>query len=532
MTLTPTISDLWSEANWLEWRSKVEGLPAIRLTELVTTEQSRGEFIEGARLLRLDKRQRAGDGGFGPSPAQLLIADVLAAGKFLNAIFEPRRVTKTTSVQAVLLGRCFHREDYQVGWTMFTTGAKAGERFRKDIVSHLERLYPDPRTSPIKINVGKGTEHLHFTGTGSYLNVYTPNGDGFRSGGFDAAFGDEGGEADPETSEEVEVAVIPTMDTKPGAQFIIAGTGANYRTGNILWKALHDPDAAVAWHGIPETTDPAAYEAWEPSDEHPQARMRELIEIAHPGVGFTTPIEAVKRSFDSFPRDKFLLEYGGQFGLEGATDTIIPPAWWERAALDVAIADVPMPDRFSAAMKVHHLGTHAALAVAFEYEEPADLVSDALALEGVSEKPRKTAIAVWLHQTGTEGFERDVHTKMRRKRLVYDNFGHTAIIAKKLEKLPLHPELHPTRTADIPLSTVRLLQGLEAGTIVHFRQQVLDDAAGIAVRQKFGNYGSFRFGAPKSDPDLDITTLEAAALALHFLDDQPRSVKPTDAVHF
>lgn len=532
MTLTPTLADLWSEANWLEWRSRVEQMPAIRLTELVTTEQSRGEFIEGARLLRLDKRVRAGDGGRGPSPAQLLIADVLAAGKFKNAIFEARRVTKTTAVQAVLLGRCYHRDDYQVGWTMFTTGAKAGERFRKDIVSHLERLYPDPRNSPIKINVGKGTEHLHFTQTGSYLNVYTPNGDGFRSGGFDAAFGDEGGEADVDQSEDVEVAVIPTMDTKPGAQFIVAGTGAKYRTGNILWKMLHDPDAAVAWHGIPETTDPEAFEAWEPDEEHPRGRMRELVELSHPGVGFTTPIEAVKRSFDSFPRDKFLLEYGGQFGLEGAADTIIPPAWWERAAVDIEAGALPMPARFSAAMKVHHLGTHAALAVAWEYEEPADLVSDALALDGVTEMPRRVAIAVWLHQVGTDGFERDVLAKMRKKRLVFDNFGHTAIVAKKLEKLPLRPELQPTKTADIPLSTVRLLQGLEAGTVVHFRQPMLDAAASAAVRQKFGNYGSFRFGAPKSDPDADLTSLEAAALAMHFLDDQPTHVSPADAVQF
>src|SRR5688572_17108757 len=102
MTTTPTLADLWSEANWLEWRSRVEHLPAIRLTELVTTEQSRGEFIEGARLLRLDQRPRA-DGGMGPSPAQLLIADVLAAGKFMNAIFEARRVTKTTAIQCVLM---------------------------------------------------------------------------------------------------------------------------------------------------------------------------------------------------------------------------------------------------------------------------------------------------------------------------------------------------------------------------------------------------------------------------------------------
>lgn len=537
MTLTPTLADLWSEANWLEWRSRVDTLPAVRLTDLVTTPQGRGEFIEGSRLLRLDQRERAGDGGRGPSPAQLLIADMLGAGHFMNAIFEARRTTKTTACQAVMLGRASHRDDYRIGWTMATTGAKAGERFRQDIVAHLQKLYPDPKSAPFTINFGKGTEHVWFKSTGAYLNVYTPNGDGFRSGGFDFALVDEAMAADIEQAADITRAVIPTMDTKPGAQFVLAGTGAKWRTGNMLWDALHDPDAGVAWHGIPDQIDPAELASWEPHLEHPLTRatggrMREHIELAHIGVGFTTPIEAVKRSFDRWPLDDFLIEYGGQFGFEGAADVIIPPAWWERAAVDRDLAELAPPARFSAAMKVHHLGTHAALAVAWEYEESADLVSDALALEGVTERPTRRAVAVWLHQTGTEGFERDVFAKMRRKQLVYDNYGHTAIIAKKLEKLPLRPDLKPTKPGDIPLSTVRMLQGLEDGTVVHFRQAVLDGAAAIATRQKFGNYGSFRFGPPKTDPEADLTALEAAALALHFLDDQPTHVSPADAVQF
>src|SRR6185503_10847389 len=91
-------------------------------TELITTDQSRAEFVEGARLLRLDKMIRAGDGGTGPTPIQLAIADMLNAGYFKNGVLEPRRTTKTTSVQAVLLGRCSIREDYVVGWTLATTG--------------------------------------------------------------------------------------------------------------------------------------------------------------------------------------------------------------------------------------------------------------------------------------------------------------------------------------------------------------------------------------------------------------------------
>ena len=530
--MTPTLDDLHSEANWLEWRSRIDGVPALRSTELVTTEQSRAEFLEGARLMRLDRLERAGDGGHGPTPIQLMVADLLAAGRFLNGIMEPRRTTKTTSVQAVMLGRCTLREDYQVGWTMLTTGAKAGERFRKDVVAPLERLYPNPKQRPMTINVGKGTEHIAWP-NGSFLNVYSPNGDGFRSGGFDLAFADEGGESDPDLSEDITLAVLPTMDTKPGAQFVVAGTGAKFRTGNLLWDTLNDPEAAVLWHGIPETTDPAWLEDWEPTPEHPAARMRELIELAHPGVGYTTPIESVERNFRKFPREKFLREYGGMFGLEGATDTLIPPAHYSRARTEAAFPDLPA--RMSVALKVHHLGTAASLAVAWEYDEPRDLVSDALELAGEEMPAKRRAVALWWHQSGTQGLDREVLLRLRRRGvpLVYDKRGYTeAIVEKQIMLASPRPIVKPTKAADIPLSTVRLLQGLDDGSVVVFAHPELDRAAGSAVRQAFGNYGTFRFGAPKHDPDADVTPLEACALALHYLDDAPTMTRPDEAVQF
>lgn len=538
MSATPTLADLRSEANWLEWRSRIEHLGAIRLDDLVTTEQSRGEFITGARLLRLDERQRAGDGGKGPSPMQLMVADLLAAGRFMNAIFEPRRSTKTTGVQAVMLGRCWHREDYQVGWTMFTTGAKAGERFRKDIVSHLDRLYPSRRDSPVQINVGKGTEHLHFTATGSYLNVYTPNGEGFRSGGFDMAFGDEAAEADIEQGEDVTRAVIPTMDTKIGAQFVLAGTGQKWRTGNLLWEALHDEDAAVAWHGIPETVDRAQLGSWEPDQPHPKTgatggRMREFIELHHPGVGFTTPVEAVRRSFDRWPLDDFLIEYGGQFGTEGAADVAIPPAQLDRALRKLPFPEA-LPERFAAALKVHHLGLGGSLAIAWDYHEPGDLVTEALEIAGEEEPRRKRAVALWWHQQGTTNLEREVLLRLRRTgaKLWYDAFGYTEQVAGALAKASPRPVMEGTRQADIPKSTVGMLKALEDDDLVIYYHPALERAARAVKRQKFGNYGTFRFGPPDSDPELDTSPIEAAALALRFLDDVPHTKSPRDMFRF
>jgi len=530
---SPTLADLHDEATWLEWRALAEAVPAVRVTDLVSTEQTRAEFLHGARLLRLDKFVRAGDQQTGPSPVQLLVADVLNAGRKHNAILEPRRTTKTTSVQAVLLGRCAMRANYQAAWTMLTTGQSAGQRFREDIADGLAYLEGEADLHIPKANYGKGTEHLHWP-NGSRLRVLTPKGASFRGGGFDIVFADEGGEADIDMSDDILQGALPTMDTKVGAQFVVAGTPAKYRTGNILWEQLHNERAAVLWHGIPETTPPEHLEAWEPTDEHPAGRVRELIELAHPGVGYTTPLEAVEDHFYSFPREKFLREYGGLFGLEGAIDRIIPAAQWARAVTDEAFP-TELPARVSVAFKAHHLGTAASLAIAWEYEEPRDLVEEALGLAGAG-KPRRRAVALWDHVRGDlTGFDRKVLVKLRRTgaALVYDKHGYTESIAeKKIAVASPRPRLTPTKQADIPQSTVRFLQALEDGNLVVFRDSELDRAAEIATRRAFGRYGSFSFGAPKADPDADVTPLEAAALALHFLDEAPTIVKPADAIHF
>lgn len=532
--ITPTLTDLHDEATWLEWRSLAEAVPAISCSDLVTTEQTRAEFLLGARILRLDKLVRAGDGHTGPSPVQLLVADVVNAGRKHTAILEPRRTTKTTSVQAVLLGRCAIRASYQAAWTMLTTGQSAGQRFREDIADGLPYV-TDADIPAMKANYGKGTEHIYWPGTGSRLRVLTPKGASFRGGGFDAVFADEGGEADVDMSDDIVQGALPTMDTKLGAQFIVAGTPAKYRTGNILWEQLHNPRAAVLWHGIPETTPPEQLASWEPDDDNPAGRVRELVELSHPGVGYTTPIEAVEDHFYSFPREKFLREYGGLFGLEGAVDRIIPASQWARAVTDEPFPE-QLPTRVSVAMKAHHLGTAAALAIAWEYEEPRDLVEEALDLTGHPTRPRRRAVALWDHVRGDlTGFDRKVLLKLRRTRaaLVYDKHGYTESIAeKKIALASPKPRLTPTKQADIPQSTVRLLQALEDGTLVVFRDSELDRAADIATRRAFGRYGSFSFGAPKADPDADVTPLEAAALALHFLDDAPTHIAPSDAMQF
>jgi hypothetical protein len=513
----PTLADLQNEATWLEWRSK--SIAPFHATELVTTDQTRAEFLEGARLLRLDKLKRAGDNGSGPTPIQLSIADMLNAGYFLSGVLEPRRTTKTTSIQAVILGRCTFREDYQVGWTLATTGAKASERFRKDIVVHVERLYPDKKSRPFEVNVGKGTEHIQWP-NGSFLNVYAPNGDGFRSGGFDFGWVDEGGEAEPDLSEDLTVAVLPTMDTKPGAQFVVSGTGAKYRGGNLLWDTLNDPEAGVIRHSIPDTIDPEELESWEPNADHPRGRVRELIELYHPGVGWTTPLPAVQRNYEKFPRDKFNMEYLGLFGSEGSNVGIVPPPHWERGARP---GDLPRPPKkFALAMAIHPDGIWASLAAAWFYvDAPDDLVSQALELAGEGiPKSERIGVGLLHHQQGVQGFANKVLQFARKYKvpIIYDQLSQAAgVETEALSRAVPRPVLTPATTTDVRRGATKTLKLLDEGVLSHWRQTELDHAVEIAVKRQIGTAGGFGFGRPKGDYAADITPIEAVALAVQFL---------------
>ncbi|HWL59298.1 MAG TPA: hypothetical protein VNQ48_00235 [Microbacteriaceae bacterium] len=539
--IQPTLLDLRDEATWLEWRSLIP--EPYQATELVTTEQGRLEFLEGARLLRVDKMPRAADGLQGPTPIQLAIADMLNAGYFLNGVLEPRRTTKTTSIEAVILGRCSKREDHVAGWTLATTGQKARERFLRDIVAPINRLYPNPKRRPFDVNIGKGSESITWP-NGSYLAVYAPGGDGFRSGGFDTAWVDEGGEAEPDLGADITVAVLPTMDTKPGAQFIVSGTAPSYTDGNLLWDTLTDPTAGIIRHSAPENTDPEELEAWEPDADHPRAKVRALVEQYHPGVGWTTPIESVQRNYEKFRKlgkpELFAAEYLGIPGAEGATERIIPPGPWERGALDGELPGVPAG--FTLAIAIHPDGLWASVGVAWHLEPEQDLVTEALAAAGehVDPGPQRTAIGLLHHQAGVQGFAKQVLLLARKHRvpIIYDQASQAAgVEIETLARATPKPTIIPATTLDVRRGATKMLKLLGSkpgeGTLVHYRKQAqLERAAELAIKRQIGTYGGFGFGRPKADFAADITPLEACSLALQFLDDAATPVAPADALHF
>lgn len=529
----PELEDHWlmDEAAWIAHRDS--GPTPDQVTGYATTERDRREFLTGMQIMGqlLDREGNVQD----PKPQQLQVVDTLAAGKTIDGILMPRRSTKTTSILAVIIGRCACRPRRNSAFTLATTGLKAREKFGKEVLDVIETTYPDKKTRPVKVSRQAGAEAITFPNR-SVFSVHAPIGDNFRGSAYDEVLIDEGGRAKPEMTEDLLAAIPPTLDTT-GGQFIITGTADKVRTGNLLYEVIfikaEELAAAILRYNAPDSTSEEELADWEPSEQHPRANVRALVERHHPGIGNLTDIEAVRRNFYLQPRQKFIFEYLGIFGDEGTANTLIKPELWAKTLVPGRLPD--NPGRFSLAIAIHPDGLWASAVVAWHHVlEPLDLVAVALDQAG-AERETRIAIGVLHHQQGTKGFWQTVLLLSRTHKvpIVYDSASQAAAVeVAALEKAMPAPELKPAKTIDVRQGATKLLKLLDEVGLAHWPQERLDAAAAIATKRAIGTYGGFGIGRPKDQPDADITPMEGGTLAIQFLDDIPETVDPSDLFTF
>ncbi|WP_156172676.1 hypothetical protein [Microbacterium sp. Ag1] len=470
------------------------------MSTLKTTQKDRDEFLRGAELLRF--YGEAAMPGRSPQAQQLVVADTLACGHQRNVILLPRRSSKSTSVIAVGLGRAEAREDYRVGILTLTSGKAGRSRFLKDVAPAIERLYPDKTTRPLKIVRSAGQERVEFPSGGSVS--WLSSMDDLRGEAFDLVILDEAGEPDPEKVLEVLAAALPTLDTRPGAQIIAAGTAGRYRAGNLLWTWLalaRSGSSGVLDYSVDDqdVTD-AQLAAWEPTAEHPEGNVKNLVLASHPGVGTLTTLESIKNNYETLPIEKFAPEYLGIFGDSGNAGLLIKPKTWTNAG---SSAPLPSPEHYALGLVCHPDQQSAALVAAWRDEN------------GIAH------ILVDRHDRGTDWVAPYLkkHAKDRVP-IAYDSFSAvTQVEVNKAEKSAPRPRTEPQRTAFIKQAAALLMDDLNNGRVIHYDQGPLNRAVEVAVKRKVGMFG-WAFG--RSLAEDDITALEAASLALRLFDEMPK----------
>lgn len=499
---------LLDEAAWVELRDS--GRRPLDESPLVTTYQSRAEFLVGAWVLdKLVPPRLGGSLLANLQPQMLRTADVLAAERFANAILEPRRSAKTTSLWCVLLGRCWMRPVYMVGYTMLTTAKKAGERFKLDVRDPILRKWRDKPSRPVKLMESNGSLGIEFP-NGSKLAILSPNGDDVRSGAYDTLVMDEGGEAESEMWDDIVGAVVPSFDTRgSGAQLVYAGTGGKYREGSHFWAALHDGDAGRLRYGVPDDMDEDKLQTWE--------AVRPIIERQHPGLDGLTTIASIQRNFGILGWLRFAMEYLGYFGKDSGNATLLSANDWEDTRRPGSPPSGVKP--LALAFAVHLGGAWASVAVGWREEDdtPTDLVQTALIDAGeLDDAPQLAAVKLVHHQAGNADLARKIFHIWRTVRLpiVYDDAPQERAVAAELQRLARvageRLELDMVRYAEKAVATTKLLNGISHGRVVHWEQQPLDDAARDAVPRISGK--ARLIGA--KDNDGDVTPLDACALVL------------------
>lgn len=494
---------LRQESEWLAKRDS--GISPRYQSELVTDQRTRDEFLVGAWLLGILATVH---------PQMLRIADALAAGKLMNAVMMPRRSAKTTTLLCILLGRCYLRPVYMAGFTLLTTAQKARERYRLDVYAPISRQWPDStereafdKGAPVKLVKSNGSERVEFS-NGSVFAVLSPEGDAIRSGAYDALLADESGEASPEKWEDVIGAVIPSFDTRPEGQLILAGTAGDYRARSEFWGTLNDPDAGVVNYSLPDDLDPEELEAWEPDEEHPKARARELTLAMHPGIGTLTTEDRIANGYKRLGVKKFTREYWNIFGTEGSNIALIPQPLWVASGLQLTdLTATDRPEVCSLSMFVHPDADWASLVQSWTGEDG------------------RIHLGVLHHQDGVKGFAGKVLEVSREfnRPVTYDTSSRaTENIVRELQEAYPAPLFRPLISKDVGRAAVYFMTQLREDKLRHYNQEPLNDAAAIAVKRNWGTGNGWSFGRAdvKNHPEADITPIEAAAMAVYVLKDE------------
>jgi hypothetical protein len=467
-----------------------EGVPALYISAFDRAEEWEREFLEGAKLL-----------GFDPTPQQWKIADAINAHDDVGeplfstvGVCVPRRAGKTTALLAIALGRAKCRENYAVLFTA-QSGTKARDRFLAMAIT-LERLQPNEYERGFRVLKGAGHQVVEFT-NGSFFQVVPPKGESFRGDAGDLLIVDEAQEHGADVSADLLSGILPTMDTRMGAQFIVAGTAGEHRSG-LFWDTLEEGRTEVEGTGIIEFAAPqdtSTDQLKMPNGEKDWDGARPIIEAAHPGIGTLTRLDVIKKRFLKLPLPQFMREYLGIWP-EDYSKSAIDSVKWRACGLDEFTRK---PAHFAIGFDVNPNGSAAAIAAAWREDGHA-------------------YVEILEHNPGTEWLVPALAklSAKYRVQIGHDTVGAVLVEAEALARIRPAPRRKPIGYKDIGAMCASFMKEITNERLRHFRQAPLDSAVSGVVKRDLGD-NAWAWGRRQSGT-VDIAPLVAANIALRTFD--------------
>lgn len=430
-------------------------------------------------------------------PQQFAVGDVLDARKSISAILMSRRTAKTESVLLWIFGMMDLNPGLRVAFTMATTREAARAKFLSDILPVMEAFAEV--NDGVRLLRGAGYEHV--TLKGSTFQVLAPLDRAFRSKEFDIIIIDESGEAAEDIKDTLLPAALPTMDTSWLGMLILMGTAGDYKAGNLLYEALHDPDASVLDHSTEDgQVDVSLLSDWD--------YAKAMLEVHHVGVGTLTTAEKLKMSWSLLSPERFAREYLGVWGTRGGEGGIFDAGDVVGATLP---GDLPGPPRrFALAL---HADTTGRWAIVAAWREK-DLAYALLLDHGT----RVSAAA---------GRARELSRKYRT-RLALDGWGNTVMmdVRQRIEQMRPGINIDVQTVQDLGAAYERFADDFIQGRLKVYDQDYMTASLMRVKRVQMGKYWKFQ-GMGDTD---DATPAVAAAIALRQYDATVRDANTADTV--
>lgn len=381
--------------------------------------------------------------GVGPVPQGVNVAGVMEAkDSFGFPLYDDvtiqiaRRSAKTTSVQAVNIGRSFTRDDYRIIQTA-QDGTRASGVITQ-MIKDLKRCDRRPDKEREWQNYAStGREYLEWD-NGSHWHVVAPDPGSYRSKAADELWFDETGELDPVKTDDLEAGALPVMDTRQDGQVVKSGTPGKVRAG-MAWRTLEAARAKPTTLGIVDYSAKESEVVTEDQISDPDMWYR-----VHPGLASgLTKLATIQKRYDTMDLHKFIREY-----------LCVWPSDLSKSALDMDTFDEQtvapeVPEDF---------------AIAFDCE----ISGQAGAISGGWVDPRsgKHRMQLFDHRRGVNWMIEELaraHYANPRARIAYDPIGQNSVIAMGLQRLPKFNDkvLVPVSMRDLSSAAALVAQGLD-----------------------------------------------------------------------
>ncbi|QBZ73173.1 terminase large subunit [Gordonia phage EricDab] len=411
----------------------------------------------------------------------------------LVIITVPRQAGKTALTLATALHRGLILPAGRI-WYTAQTGIKAREQF----IEMIEVVERSPFRSITDCKRGAGDTRIDVPSVGSRLKAHPPTGDYLHGNQSDLNLIDEGWFFSEPDAAALMGAITPTQLTRPNPQTIIVSTmgtaDSTWFHGLVDAARAGQPGVCLIEYGITDDVDPEDIDA---------------VAAAHPAVGFTCDVQAIRDARAQLSAGEFARAYGNR--RTAAVDRAINVQAW-RAAAGTDPGKFP-PDA--------HLALGAASAIDGEVTAivAAAVVAGIPVVEFIEQRPGTS----WAPARLEELSERHGNAP-----IVLDPNSPAGPIASALAD---HHALHRVDTEELTSSCadvyerihrVDLVTGDHAPAVRFRPHPVFDAAADNAARRFIGD----RWAWSRRKSAGSVAALEAGTLAAGRALHMPESVTP------